>query len=84
MMNVKTQEAIVNNILEFDERERKRFIKYLVDICVRYNGTDIIGEDDLIDGINIKSVSDYWELDTVGRERYMDAFLKMHTERGNR
>ena len=70
MISTEVQEAIIQNIKEFDERERQQFKMRLVEEA--YN------DQDLIDMINVKETEDYWDLDTAVRDNYMDAFLKMH------
>lgn len=75
MMNTNVQEEIVKNIVnDFDEKEKKEFIKMLVDECIGQYGSEI----DLIDCINVESTDDYWGLEAVIRDEYMKAYLKMH------
>ena len=70
MLSVEVQNAIIQNIQEFDEREKRQFKMHLVE--------EAYDDKDLVDMININKSEDYWALDTVVRDAYIDAFLKMH------
>lgn len=70
MLTLQTQKAIIKNIQTFDAEERKNFIIRLTE--------ETYNEDDLIDMIKVKEMKDYEDLDTIVRDQYINAFLKMH------
>ena len=69
MLNSRTCKAIEANINEFSKTEMFTFIKYLCD--------EVDEIYDLITCIQ-KAHGDDVHLDTVLRDQYYDAFLKMH------
>ena len=70
MMNDRTCRAIDANIREFDEREMTEFRKFL--------SMEITDATDLCDCIKKASGDDDIHLDTLVRDQYFNAFLKMH------
>lgn len=70
MMTVNVQREIVKNISGFSESDMRTFWKYLADEAPDTN--------DLVDMVKVRDYEAYSELDTLVRDRYINAYLKMH------
>jgi hypothetical protein len=70
MMTVNVQREIVKNISGFSESDMRTFWKYLADEAPDAN--------DMVDMIKVSDYEAYCELDTLVRDRYINAYLKMH------
>lgn len=85
MMSQKTQESIIDDIQNFDERDCKTFLKALVDEVVHVDDKDgdlkrvsLQDVKDCIDIVVSSKPDGYWNLDTAVRDYFTNAYLKMH------
>jgi CRISPR/Cas system CSM-associated protein Csm2 small subunit len=85
MMSVNTQRAIIKDIQGFRGKELKTYLKSLIDTIDTMGDDDVdlrksafLDLKDFLDVIADTKPTKYHELDTLARDYFMEAYLKMH------